>query len=179
VKTKLTDIEERDVCPNPIDKNTSRSPDYITAAVIPTRYHNVPTPGHRFDRRIAPKQGEYYSMTTHRLRFFFDYGSGVCFWAANEAAQRQFGYPVETDQLPLSTATKEAVEHVISWYDQSLNWDDPGGPGLWNSTDWEQFNTEVQKILALVHAELGAQFEIINEYSGSSSLSPKPTHLPC
>jgi hypothetical protein len=106
-------------------------------------------------------------MTTYRLRFFFDYGSGVCFWAANEAAQRQFGYTVETDQLPLSTATKEAVEHVISWYDQSLNWDDPGGPGLWNSTDWEQFNTEVQKILALVHAELGAQFEIINEYGGS------------
>jgi hypothetical protein len=106
-------------------------------------------------------------MTVYRLRFFFDYGCGVCFWAANEAAQHQFGYPVEADRLPLSTATKGALGHVISWYDQSLNWDDPGGPGLWNNTDWEQLNIEVQKILALVRAQLGAQFEIVNEYGGS------------
>jgi hypothetical protein len=123
-------------------------------------------------------QREYSSLTTYRLRFFFDYGSGVCFWAANEAAQRQFGYPVDANQLPLSTATKGAVEHVISWYDQSFNWDDPGGPSRWNATDWEQFNTELRKILALVHAELGAQFEIINEYGGNSPLSPKPTPMP-
>jgi hypothetical protein len=105
------------------------------------------------------------AMATYRLRFFFDYGSGICFWAANEATQHQYGYPVEIDQLPLAPATKDRVEHLISWYDQSLNWNDPGDPSVWNTIDWEQIKTEVQQLITLVQTELGAQFEIVNEYS--------------
>lgn len=103
-------------------------------------------------------------MITYRLRFFFDYGSGVCFWGANEPAQQQFGYPIETEQLPLATTTKAFIEHLISSYDQSLNWADPGGPGLWTTADWEDFHSEVQTMLTCVREELGDTFEIFDEY---------------
>ncbi|MDP9315662.1 MAG: hypothetical protein M3R24_33175 [Chloroflexota bacterium] len=103
-------------------------------------------------------------MAVYRLRFFFDYGAGVCFWAADEATRQQFNYPVETDQLPLSSGLQATVEQLIMDYDQSLNWNDPGGPSLWTQDEWQRFDKRVEQMLEAVRAELAEQFEIVDEY---------------
>lgn len=38
----------------------------------------------------------------YRLRFFFDTGSGVCLWTANDAAREIYDYPVSMEALPVS-----------------------------------------------------------------------------
>jgi len=104
-------------------------------------------------------------MSIYRLRFFFDYGSGICFWSANEPAYKQFDYPIASDKLPLTIATQEAIEELISQFDQSLNWNDPGGPGLWSGDEWRTFDAKVRQLLPVVRQELGTDYEIVDQYS--------------
>ena len=104
------------------------------------------------------------TLNLYRLRFFFDYGSGVCFWSANDAAYARFDYPIESSKLSLSVATQEAIEHLIEHYDRSLNWNDPGGPGLWSREEWQAFDTRVRQLLPVIRQELGPEYEIIDEY---------------
>jgi hypothetical protein len=104
-------------------------------------------------------------MNVYRLRFFFDYGSGICFWSANDAANERFDYPIESDKLPLTIATQEAIEHLIEQYDRSLNWSDPGGPGLWNRDEWRIFDASVRQLLPIIRQELGPDYEIVDEYN--------------
>lgn len=52
----------------------------------------------------------------HTFRFFFDAGSGVCLWAADEGTKQRYGYPVEHWDLPLSENTKRWLTYLIAWY---------------------------------------------------------------
>ena len=99
-------------------------------------------------------------MATYRLRFAFDAGAGVCLWAANEAAREDFGYPVSSDDLPLEPETQMRLERLIAWYDESVDWDDPGGPWPWTDEEQARFDAEARAVLALVRADLGAEYEI-------------------
>lgn len=72
------------------------------------------------------------------------------------------------EQLPLSAALQASLEELIKTYDQSLDWNDPAGPGLWNHSGWHNLNTAVEQTLAAVRAELGSGFEIVDEYHGSN-----------
>ncbi len=101
----------------------------------------------------------------YRLRFFFDYGSGICFWTSNEQARARFGgYPVEAEALPLTQATAELIAELIAWYDRSLDWDHPSYPSPWRREEWDRFNRSVRDLLDTVGQELGDSFEIVNEY---------------
>lgn len=105
----------------------------------------------------------------YRLRFFFDAGSGVCFWTANDPARARFNnYPIRAGELPLPDATVQRIEELVGWYDRSLNWDYPPDPGPWRQADCDRFNAAVRDLLATVRQELGADFEIINEYREQS-----------
>lgn len=61
-----------------------------------------------------------------RLRFFFDAGSGVVLWAQDAEAKARFGYPVESGALDIPQVLRDAIEQLVSDYDDTFPWDDPG-----------------------------------------------------
>lgn len=99
-------------------------------------------------------------MTVYRLKYMFDAGSGICLWAASDAARGRFGYPVDDDELPLSEALRARVRRLLEWYDRSLDWDDPGGPSPWDAAEEARFAAEARAVLAALREELGPDFEI-------------------
>jgi hypothetical protein len=102
----------------------------------------------------------------YRLRFFFDAGSGICFWTANKLTEARFkNYPVQAEALPLSPKTIEQINQIATWYDRSLNWDYPPDPSPWRQEEWDRFNRAVKDLLDTVRQELGDSFEISNEYT--------------
>lgn len=98
----------------------------------------------------------------YRIRFFFDYGSGICFWSGNDNTNAKFGYPIELEALPLSPETSKILTDLVEWYDQSLNWEYPPDPGLWRQEECDRFNDTVKQLLETIKKELG-EFELCNE----------------
>jgi hypothetical protein len=94
------------------------------------------------------------------LRFFFEAGSGICFWSANEAAKLRFDYPVQVEKLPLSASTRSAVNGLLRLYDESFNWKYPPDPGPWTSKQQNEFNLKV--IETLNHSPAGTELETCN-----------------
>jgi hypothetical protein len=103
-------------------------------------------------------------MSKYTFRYFFDYGSGVCLWSANETTSRRFNYPVKITQLPVSDKLEKLTEQLIAQYDTSLDWTDPGGKSLWNERQWQQFDRAANELFELIQEELTNDFTIINEY---------------
>ena len=101
---------------------------------------------------------------TYRLRFFFDWSSGTCFWAGNDAARESFDYPVDPTALPLSPDTIAEIERLADWFDTALNWDYPPDPGPWRQEECDRFNRAAQDLLDASRRELGPDFEIVNEF---------------
>jgi tRNA (guanine37-N1)-methyltransferase len=99
----------------------------------------------------------------YRLRFFFDVGSGICLWSANDKAREKFGYPIELENLPLSDKTKDRLFDLIKWYDQSIDWNDPGSDSPWTREEVMHFKESAFSVLVNVREELDNKFEIIDE----------------
>jgi ribosomal protein S18 acetylase RimI-like enzyme len=108
------------------------------------------------------------SDATYHLRYFFDAGSGVCLWSANDAARTRWGYPVACDRLSLTTNTRHWAAYVLAWYDTSFDWNDPGGPSPWTLDEAARFDAAAQRLLGLLRAELGPDVTISDE-SGAAS----------
>jgi hypothetical protein len=101
----------------------------------------------------------------YRLRFFFDHGSGVCLWTANDAAHERFGdYPVPLAALPLAEETGREGEDLLTWYDTSLDGDDPAGPSPWGTDEFSAFRAAAQRFLTRLRDELGPAFEVVGEW---------------
>jgi hypothetical protein len=66
------------------------------------------------------------------LRYFFDAGSGVCLWAADDEARAAFGYPVELEELDLPRDTIFLGNRLIAIFDESIDWQDPAGASPWS-----------------------------------------------
>jgi hypothetical protein len=101
----------------------------------------------------------------YTLRFFFEWGGG-CLWAGNAAASSDYGYgPLDTvdTKLPLSAETVRQCQELSAWYDTSLNQAYPPDPSPWRQSECDRFNEAVRRLLATVRAELGDQFEIIDQ----------------
>jgi hypothetical protein len=95
------------------------------------------------------------------LRFFFDPGSGICLWAGDAVTSEWFGYPIELDRLPLTPQTKAAAEELIGWFDESIDWDDPGNLRPW--PDEAEFLATARALLERMRDELGADYIIQDE----------------
>jgi len=103
----------------------------------------------------------------YQLRFFFDYGSGVCIWAGNEHAQKKFeSYPIESNILPISKTLKNELDCLIVEYDSSLNWDDPSNPSPWTKEQKNDFSSRADIIYVKLENELGSKYELKNEFKG-------------
>ena len=89
-------------------------------------------------------------MQKYKLKYMFDWGSGVCLWSANEVATKRFqDYPVSTSQLPISDKLKIELEHLIAWHDEALNWGEPNSDLLWNDKQVEEFLGAAKKSISL------------------------------
>ncbi len=108
-------------------------------------------------------------MARYRLRFFFDPGAGICFWAANDAACECFDYPIDARNLPLAENTWRRIYFLTSWYDTSIDWNYPPNPSPWDNDERERFNREAQKLLVVVREELGSDFEVVDESGTAKS----------
>lgn len=108
-----------------------------------------------------------------RLRFSFDAGSGVCLWAMDAEAKARFGYPVEAVMLDVPQQLRDAIEQLVTDYDDTFPWDDPAGgrpvaaardvPGY---AEVPAFATRVRALLPQLRAALGPSFAIESEYEG-------------
>lgn len=98
-----------------------------------------------------------------RLRYFFDPGSGICLWAADDESRALFGYTVELEKLNLSRDTAVLGRRLISLFDGSINWEDPVGALPWSEKQKSQFLQESAIFYERLVSELGPSFTVINE----------------
>ncbi len=102
---------------------------------------------------------------SYEIRFFFDAGSGICLWSGNEEAIKKYGYPIDHWKLPLSENTKRKLEHLVAWFDTSLDWSNPSNPDtLWDEQETLNFNIAIDKSLKQLRQELPEpDYKITNE----------------
>jgi hypothetical protein len=106
-----------------------------------------------------------------RLRFFFDAGSGVCLWSQDDEAKARFGYPVEARDLDIPEDLRADIEQLVTDYDDTFRWDDPGSNEIVEPTrtmfGYEEnppFVTRVRALLPKLRAALGPAFEIESDF---------------
>jgi hypothetical protein len=99
----------------------------------------------------------------YRLRYFFDLGSGICLWSANDAARERFGYPVELRDLPLPETIRRRSYFVLAWYDTFMDWEQSPEPSRWWPREEAAFNAAAQELLVLFREHLGPAFEVMDE----------------
>ena len=98
-----------------------------------------------------------------RIRFFFDAGSGTCFWTANEVTREKYSYPVEPDALPIDENLRREAIYLCAWRDTSIDWENPAGGSPWSQKEWELFGSKAQSFLNRVQIQLGSQYNIFDE----------------
>jgi len=99
----------------------------------------------------------------YRLRYFFDTGSGICLWSANDAARERFDYAVELRDLPLPETIRRRGYFVLAWWDTFMDWEQAPDPSRWWPHEEAAFNAAAQELLALFRDHLGPDFELVDE----------------
>jgi hypothetical protein len=102
-------------------------------------------------------------MPRYELRYFFDPGSGICLWSANDEARERFGYDVELEALELSENLRRKGLYLLRWYDTSIDWSHPGGPSPWPAEERTRFVEAAREFLDKLRQCLGGEFEIKDE----------------
>jgi hypothetical protein len=103
------------------------------------------------------------SSAKYRFRHFFSPGSGVCLWPAASSTELAYGLPTDHWKLPITENLKYKLQHIISWYDTSIDWFYPPDPSPWSPEEREQFVRKSGEVLALLKSELGEKYEILDE----------------
>lgn len=76
----------------------------------------------------------------YKIKFMFDWGSGICMWSADKKTEEKFGdYPIETDLLPISEKLIDTLNKLIDWHDEALNWESPSEDLIWDDNQIQQF----------------------------------------
>lgn len=102
-----------------------------------------------------------HNTATYKMKFMFDWRSGVCLWADNEAAKAKFnGYPVETCDLPISDGLKATLEDLICFYDEAFDFEESNGDLLWDKNQIEEFLCTAREAYACLCEELGPEYEV-------------------
>jgi len=101
-------------------------------------------------------------MARYKIRFFFDWQC-TPFWSGNDEARERFDYPIQPEKLPLSQENIKKTYELSNWHDEALNWEYPPDPGPWRQDECNRFNAAANQLFESVHAELGEEFELVNE----------------
>jgi hypothetical protein len=104
-------------------------------------------------------------MARYVFRYFFDPGSGICLWSANDEARERFDYPVQLSDLGLSENLLRQAIYVMTWHDTSLDWSHPPNPLPWSDSERIRFHQVSENLLAMLREQLGPEFEIRDESS--------------
>ncbi|HZX30097.1 MAG TPA: hypothetical protein VFF03_01980 [Rhodocyclaceae bacterium] len=104
-------------------------------------------------------------MARYVFRYFFDPGSSICLWSANDETRAKFDYPVELTGLELPENLLRRALYVMAWYDTSIDWSYPPNPSPWSSAERSRFREASQELLSLLRQHLGPEFEIHDESS--------------
>ena len=102
-------------------------------------------------------------MANYLFRYFFDAGSGVCLWSANDAAREKFDYPVTLQSLALPENLLREALHIVTWNDTSLDWGYPPNPSPWSDEERARFNDASQCLLSNLRQQLGSMYDIRDE----------------
>ncbi|MDO4456783.1 MAG: hypothetical protein Q4B83_00580 [Ligilactobacillus murinus] len=62
-------------------------------------------------------------MAKYQMKYSFEWGSGVCLWSTNEAAEIKFRDVVDERQLPISHKLKDLLRYLVAYYDTMLDMD--------------------------------------------------------
>ncbi|MBQ8932436.1 MAG: hypothetical protein IJ045_08400 [Ruminiclostridium sp.] len=101
-------------------------------------------------------------IATYRLKFMYDWCSGVCLWSANQNSYEKFGcYRVFTSQLSISDELKEKLDYLIEKHDEALDWDYPAGDLLWDDSQIDEFLKKSRNAYNKLCEELGSDYEVI------------------
>ena len=99
-------------------------------------------------------------MAKYEMKFMFDWCSGTCVWSTNDAAIDKYGYPVDLDDLPISSKLKIQLENLIEKHDEALNWSDPSSELLWTGSQQDEFKQKAIVLYHLLCKELGSDFNV-------------------
>lgn len=99
-------------------------------------------------------------MTKTVLRFFFDYGAGGCLWAGDAKALAELGPGPVDIGLALSKPAQDLRDQLDFMHSGYLNPLYPPDPSLWTQALCDRFNSRVETLLALLHHELGPEYDI-------------------
>ena len=100
-----------------------------------------------------------------QLRYFFEPGTSICLWAADDAARERFGYAVEYEDLQLPDATVEKALQLASWFETSIDWSYPADPSPWCEDERQRFILACNDFYQTIVEALGPDYEVINEES--------------
>ena len=84
----------------------------------------------------------------------FEWGGGTL-WADDEATRERFDVGAIEDLVGLPPDVSERLEALSVWHDTALDWDDPGGPSLWDPAEFARFAAAAGAMRADVEAALG------------------------
>lgn len=86
------------------------------------------------------------------LRFFFEYGVYTVLWPRD--VDSPLGYPCDVRRLPVSEAARAEIDRLATWYQSSLDWEDPTALGPWSVQERELFNAQAAALLDRIRSEL-------------------------
>lgn len=79
-------------------------------------------------------------MKIYEMKYMYDWSIGTCLWSINEAAIRDYNYPVDINELPISNELREMLIYLIYKHDEALNWDNHVDELLWSKEEIEKFS---------------------------------------
>lgn len=68
---------------------------------------------------------------------------------------------IDPADLPIDKALSDDLTAWSERFDASLNWDDPGGPGLFSDADWAAFNADGERLVERLRTALGPAWTVI------------------
>lgn len=99
-------------------------------------------------------------MDKYSLKFMFDWGSGTCLWSTNDAAREKYGYPVDIEQLPISSELAKSLIELADKHDEALDWDCPNNDLLWNEEQVKLFLQNARRYYERLCEEIGEEYSI-------------------
>jgi hypothetical protein len=95
------------------------------------------------------------------LDFRCEWHTGEVLGPANRAAFAVFDVgPVEPDEVGLPPKLGKRLERLATWYDQSLDEYNPGGPRPWRQEECDRFTAEARALFEEIRARLADRIDV-------------------
>ncbi len=94
------------------------------------------------------------------IRLMFEWGGGAL-WGGDDAARARFDVGPLDDGLDLPEALRARVDALSARHDTALDWNAPGGPGLWTARQTAAFDADAEALRRDLSAALGPEIEVV------------------